>query len=149
MDREMLDTIMARTVAEGTLAGRMGITIVSASASRVVATMPVEGNTQPHGLLHGGASCVLAETIGSLGAFLHAGAGRMVVGIEISATHHRGVRDGEVTAVATLTHGGRTLATYDIVVTDAAGHRVCTSRLTCLIRDQTQGPDLNGGGRAE
>lgn len=148
MDREMLDTIMARTVAEGTLAGRMGITIVSASASRVVATMPVEGNTQPHGLLHGGASCVLAETIGSLGAFLHAGSGRMVVGIEISATHHRGVRDGEVTAVATLVHGGRTLATYDIVVTDAAGHRVCTSRLTCLIRDQAQGPDLNGGGRA-
>ena len=148
MDREMLDTIMARTVADGTLAGRMGITIVSASASRVVATMPVEGNTQPHGLLHGGASCVLAETIGSLGAFLHAGAGRTVVGIEISATHHRGVRDGELTAVATLAHGGRTLATYDIVITDTGGHRVCTSRLTCLIRDQAQGPDLNGAGRA-
>src|SRR3984957_19480594 len=90
MDQEILDAIMARTVAEGTLAGRMGITIVAASAARVVATMPVAGNTQPHGLLHGGASCVLAETIGSLGAFLHAGAGRMVVGIEISATHHRG-----------------------------------------------------------
>ena len=149
MDREMLDTIMARTVADGTLAGRMGITIVSASASRVVATMPVEGNTQPHGLLHGGASCVLAETIGSLGAFLHAGPGRMVVGIEISATHHRGVRDGEVTAVATLAHGGRTLATYDIVITDGAGHRVCTSRLTCLIRDQAQGPGLNGGGELD
>ena len=149
MDREMLDTIMARTVADGTLAGRMGITIVSASASRVVATMPVEGNTQPHGLLHGGASCVLAETIGSLGAFLHAGTGRMVVGIEINATHHRGVRDGEVTAVATLAHGGRTLATYDIVITDAAGHRVCTSRLTCLIRDQAQGPGLNGGGELD
>ena len=149
MDREMLDTIMARTVADGTLAGRMGITIVSASASRVVATMPVEGNTQPHGLLHGGASCVLTETIGSLGAFLHAGPGRMVVGIEISATHHRGVRDGEVTAVATLAHGGRTLATYDIVITDAAGHRVCTSRLTCLIRDQAQGPGLNGGGELD
>ena len=149
MDREMLDTIMARTVADGTLAGRMGITIVSASASRVVATMPVEGNTQPHGLLHGGASCVLAETIGSLGAFLHAGPGRMVVGIEISATHHRGVRDGEVTAVATLAHGGRTLATYDIVITDAASRRVCTSRLTCLIRDQAQGPGLNGGGELD
>lgn len=144
MDQETLEKITARTVAEGTLAGRMGITIASASASRVVATMPVEGNTQPHGLLHGGASCVLAETIGSLGAFLHAGPGRMVVGIEISATHHRGVRDGEVTAVATLAHGGRTLATYDIVVTDAGGHRVCTSRLTCLIRDQAQSPDLNG-----
>jgi 1,4-dihydroxy-2-naphthoyl-CoA hydrolase len=146
MEQEMLDTIMARTVGEGTLAGRMGIAIVSASASRVVATMPVQGNIQPQGLLHGGASCVLAETVGSLGAFLHAGAGRMVVGIEISATHHRGVRDGEVTAVATLAHGGRTLATYDIVVTDTGGHRVCTSRLTCLIRDQARGPDQNGAG---
>jgi 1,4-dihydroxy-2-naphthoyl-CoA hydrolase len=75
---------------------------------------------------------------------LHAGAGRMAVGIEISATHHRGVREGEVTAVATLAHGGRTLASYDIVVTDAAGHRVCTSRLTCLIRDQVPGLDGNG-----
>jgi 1,4-dihydroxy-2-naphthoyl-CoA hydrolase len=149
MEQEMLDTIMARTVAEGTLAGRLGITIVSASASRVVATMPVEGNTQPQGLLHGGASCVLAETVGSLGAFLHAGAGRTVVGIEISATHHRGVRDGELTAVATLVHGGRTLATYDIMVTDAGGHRVCTSRLTCLIRDQAHGPDLNGAGEPD
>jgi uncharacterized protein (TIGR00369 family) len=144
MDREMLDAIMAMTVADDTLPGRLGIKIVSASAAQVVATMPVDGNTQPHGLLHGGASCVLAETIGSLGAFLHAGAGRMVVGIEISATHHRGVREGEVTAVALLVHGGRTLACYDIVVTDAAGHRVCTSRLTCLIRDQVPGLDGNG-----
>ena len=144
MDREMLDEIVAMTVADGTLADRMGIKILSASASRVVATMPVDGNTQPHGLLHGGASCVLAETIGSLGAFLHAGAGRAVVGIEISATHHRGVREGEVTAVATLVHGGRTLACYDVAVTDADGHRLCTSRLTCLIRDQVIGLDGNG-----
>jgi len=141
MDQELLDRAMATTVAEGTLAGRMGIRIVSASAARVVATMPVAGNAQPYGLLHGGASCVLAETIGSLGAALHAGLGRAVVGIEISATHHRGVRQGEVTAVATLVHGGRTLATYDIVVTDSAGRRVCTSRLTCLIRDHVPGHD--------
>jgi uncharacterized protein (TIGR00369 family) len=142
MDQEMLDRVMAVTTGEGTLAHRMGIKILSASGSEVVATMPVAGNIQPFGLLHGGASCVLAETIGSLGAALHAGLGRVVVGIEISATHHRGVRDGEVTAVATLVHGGRTLATYDIVVTDAGGHRVCTSRLTCLIRDQVHGLDL-------
>jgi len=141
MDEEILDRIMAMTAAEGTLPGRMGIKILSASASQVVATMPVDGNVQPHGLLHGGATCVLAETIGSLGAILHAGPGRTVVGIEISATHHRGVRQGAVTAVATLAHGGRTLATYDIAVTDAAGHRVCTSRLTCLIRDQVPGLD--------
>jgi uncharacterized protein (TIGR00369 family) len=144
MDQGALREIMAMTVADGTLPGRMGIKILSASAAQVVATMPVDGNVQPHGLLHGGASCVLAETIGSLGSYLHAGAGRAVVGIEISATHHRGVREGEVTAVATLVHGGRTLATYDIVVSDAAGHRVCTSRLTCLIRDQVPGLDGNG-----
>ncbi len=146
MDQELLDQVMAMTVAEGSLAGRMGITITSASASRVVATMPVEGNQQPYGLLHGGASCVLAETIGSLGAALHAGLGRAVVGIEVSATHHRGVRQGVVTAVATLVHGGQTLATYDIAVTDAAGRRVCTARLTCLIRDQVPARDGNGTG---
>ena len=144
MDQGALEEIMAMTVADGTLPARMGIKILSASAARVVATMPVAGNVQPYGLLHGGASCVLAETIGSLGAYLHAGAGRAVVGIEISATHHRGVRQGEISAVATLVHGGRTLATYDIVVTDAAGHRVCTSRLTCLIRDQVPGLDGDG-----
>jgi 1,4-dihydroxy-2-naphthoyl-CoA hydrolase len=147
MDQEMVDKSMALTVAEGSLASRMGVSIISASAERVVATMPVAGNTQPYGLLHGGASCVLAETIGSLGAFLHAGPGRAVVGIEISATHHRGARDGEVTAVATLAHGVRTLATYDIAVTDAAGHRVCTARLTCLIRDHVPGSDGTGAGQ--
>ena len=144
MDQEILDRAVAVTTGEGTLAGRMGIKILSASGSEVVATMPVAGNTQPFGLLHGGASCVLAETIGSLGAALHAGLGRVVVGIEISATHHRGARDGDVTAVATLAHGGRTVATYDIVITDSVGRRVCTSRLTCLIRDQVPAREGNG-----
>jgi 1,4-dihydroxy-2-naphthoyl-CoA hydrolase len=106
--------------------------------------MPVAGNIQPYGLLHGGASCVLAETAGSLAAALHAGPGHAVVGIEISATHHRGAREGDVTAVATLAHGGRTVATYDIVISDATGRRVCTSRLTCLIRDQVPGHGPNG-----
>jgi 1,4-dihydroxy-2-naphthoyl-CoA hydrolase len=139
MDTEILDKMMAATVADGTLAGTMGIKILSASGTEVVATMPVAGNLQPYGLLHGGASCVLAETIGSLGAALHAGPGRAVVGIEISASHHRGASEGDVTAVATLAHGGRTLATYDIVISGHDGHRVCTSRLTCLIRDQVPG----------
>ena len=139
MDQELLDRIMAVTTGEGTLAHRMGIKILSASGTEAVATMPVAGNVQPYGLLHGGASCVLAETIGSLGATLHAGLRRVVVGIEISATHHRGVRDGEVTAVATLAHGGRTLATYEVVITGEDGRRVCTSRLTCLFRDTVPG----------
>jgi uncharacterized protein (TIGR00369 family) len=139
VEQDSVDKIAQLCVAPGTLADRMGIKIVSASPVRVEATMPVAGNAQPYGLLHGGASCVLAETIGSLGAALHAGQNRIVVGIEISATHHRGVRDGLVTAVATLAHGGRTLATFDIVLTDEAGRRFCTSRLTCLIRDAVPG----------
>jgi uncharacterized protein (TIGR00369 family) len=107
--------------------------------------MPVAGNVQPYGLLHGGASCVLAETLGSLGAALHAGPDRAAMGIEISATHHRGARDGTVTGVATLLHGGRTLATYEIVITDDGGRRVCTSRLTCLFRDTVPGAAPTGG----
>jgi 1,4-dihydroxy-2-naphthoyl-CoA hydrolase len=123
----------------GTLPGRMGIKILEASAERVVGTMPVAGNIQPLGLLHGGASCVLAETLGSLGSALHAGRGRVTVGIEISATHHRSATEGQVTGVATRLHGGRTLATYEIVITDEQDRRVCTSRLTCLLRDAIPG----------
>lgn len=120
---------------QGHLPDRMGIELIEASAERVVGRMPVEGNTQPFGLLHGGASCVLAETLGSTGALLHAGPGRISVGIEISATHHRSATSGHVTGVATRLHGGRTVATYDIEITDDEGRRVCTSRLTCLLRD--------------
>jgi len=120
----------------GTLAERMGITITEASPHRVVGSMPVEGNTQPYGLLHGGASCVLAETLGSVGAAMHAAAkdGAIAVGIDINATHHKGMRAGRVTGVATPVHLGRTTATYEIVITDDAGTRVCTARLTCLLR---------------
>ncbi|MEV8631528.1 hotdog fold thioesterase [Streptosporangium sp. NPDC051023] len=119
----------------GTLVERMGIEITEATPERVVGRMPVEGNTQPYGLLHGGASCVLAETLGSIGAAFHAGPGRGAVGIEINATHHRSVTSGHVTGVATLAHGGRTVATYEIEITDDRGRRVCTSRLTCVLRD--------------
>jgi 1,4-dihydroxy-2-naphthoyl-CoA hydrolase len=131
-----------------TLVARMGIRIIEASAARVVGTMPVTGNTQPYGLLHGGASCVLAETLGSLGSALHAGPDRVTVGIEISATHHRGASSGLVTGVATLVHGGRTLTTYEIVISDEAGRRVCTSRLSCLLRDAVPGGGAAPGGAA-
>jgi 1,4-dihydroxy-2-naphthoyl-CoA hydrolase len=122
-----------------TLAGRMGIKILEASKERVVGTMPVAGNTQPYGLLHGGASCVLAESLGSLGSALQAGPDRFTVGIEINATHHRSARSGLVTGVATLAHGGRTMSTFDIVITDEEGKRVCTARLSCLHRDAVPG----------
>ena len=122
-----------------TLVERMGITVLEATAQRVVGTMPVAGNTQPYGLLHGGASCVLAETLGSLGAALHAGPERVTVGIEIGATHHRAASAGQVTGTASLLHGGRTTTTYEIVITDDQGRRVCTSRLTCLLIDRVPG----------
>jgi 1,4-dihydroxy-2-naphthoyl-CoA hydrolase len=122
-----------------TLAGRMGIKILEASPERVVGTMPVDGNTQPYGILHGGASCVLAESLGSLGSALQAGPDRYTVGIEINATHHRAARSGLVTGVATLVHGGRTMSTFDIVITDDDGRRVCTARLSCLHRDAVPG----------
>ena len=97
---------------------RLGIVIQHLAPDRAVGTMPVAGNTQPAGLLHGGASVVLAETLGSAAAYLHAGAGRTALGVEVSATHHRAVREGQVTGTATALHLGRTVATYEIVVED-------------------------------
>ncbi len=115
------------------LTDRMGIVITAMSAERTVATMPVEGNTQPFGLLHGGASVVLAETIGSVAANLHANTmGMVAVGLEVSATHHRGVRSGVVTGTAEAVHRGRSTATYQIEIVDEGGRRVCSSRLTCM-----------------
>ncbi|GAA4217294.1 hotdog fold thioesterase [Actinocatenispora rupis] len=134
VDDAALAALRERFGGAGALAERMGIELVEASAERVVARMPVEGNTQPFGLLHGGASCVLAETVGSIGAGLHAGAAGRAVGIEINATHHRAATAGTVTGTATPLRLGRTVATYQIEVVDDAGRRVCTARLTCLIQ---------------
>jgi 1,4-dihydroxy-2-naphthoyl-CoA hydrolase len=119
----------------GGLAERMGIVFVEASPQRVVATMPVEGNTQPYGLLHGGASMVLAESLGSVGSHLHAGPGRVAVGVDINGTHHRAARAGTVTGTATPIHLGRTTTSYEVIVEDSEGRRLCTARITCLLRD--------------
>lgn len=118
----------------GSLAQKMGIQLVSAAPDRVEMTMPVDGNTQPYGLLHGGASAVLAETAGSWAAMLHAGQDAAAVGIELNVTHHRAATSGIVTGVATAIHLGGTMATYEIVITDDHNKRICTGRLTCLIR---------------
>jgi len=113
---------------------RMGIEIVEATHERVVGRMPVEGNTQPFGLLHGGASCVLAESVGSIAANIHGAPTHYAVGIEISCSHHSGARSGHVTATATPLKAGRQLATYQIAITDDAGSSVATARLSCLLR---------------
>jgi uncharacterized protein (TIGR00369 family) len=136
-EQTLLDKVLSDLGAGGpTLADRLGITLVEASIERIVGTMPVEGNTQPYGLLHGGASVALAETLGSVGSAMHAMQknGGIAVGIDISATHHRAVRAGVVTGVATPLHLGGTVATYEIVISDEQGRRVCTCRLTCAIR---------------
>ena len=115
----------------------LGIEFTELGPDFLRATMPVDRRThQPYGLLHGGASVVLAETLGSWAAMLHAGEGRVAVGLEVSATHHRGVREGVVTGRATALHLGRTTATYEIVVQDSGSRRVCTARLTCLLMDE-------------
>jgi 1,4-dihydroxy-2-naphthoyl-CoA hydrolase len=119
----------------GTLAERMGIVFTEVSPERLVATMPVEGNTQPYGLLHGGASAVLAETLGSIGAALHAGPGRVAVGVDINATHHRAVTAGQVTGTAVSLQSGRTTACFEVVMTDERGRRTCTARITCQLRN--------------
>ena len=118
---------------------RMHIEVLEGTPERVVGRMPVEGNTQPYGLLHGGASVVLAETLGSIGAALHAGPDRIAVGLDINATHHRAARSGYVTGTATALSLGGTLASYEVVITDEEDRRVCTCRITCLIRDAAPG----------
>jgi uncharacterized protein (TIGR00369 family) len=135
---------LAHTISvTGTLPERMGIQIVEAAPERVVGVMPVDGNTQPYGLLHGGASCVLAETLGSIGAALHAMRlhGGITVGVDINATHHKGVRSGIVTGVATPLKLGGSVASYEVVITDESGDRVCTARLSCILRRPARNGD--------
>src|SRR5688500_2618382 len=130
---ELLELIMASS--EGSLAARMGIELTSVAKDRLEATMPVDGNRQPYGLLHGGASCVLAESLASVGSALHGWPERIAVGVDINATHHRPAREGLVTGVATPLHLGRTTATWDVAITDEDGRRICTARVTCLLRE--------------
>ena len=123
------------TIELGELDVKMGVRILEQSAERVVATMPVEGNRQSFGLLHGGASVAFAEALGSWAAVIHAGPGRSAVGVDINATHHRAARSGLVTGVATAIRLGRTIASHEIVVSDEEGNRLCTARITNLIID--------------
>jgi uncharacterized protein (TIGR00369 family) len=102
----------------GRLNEKMGIELTEISAERVVATMPPEGNTRPFGLLHGAASVVLAETLGSTGAAIYAYPESLSVGLDSNATHHRSATSGVVTGVATASHLGRSSAVYEVVVTD-------------------------------
>jgi 1,4-dihydroxy-2-naphthoyl-CoA hydrolase len=120
----------------GALPDHMGIELLEVGAERTVARMPVAGNTQPYGLMHGGASAVLAESVGSIASALHAGPDRIALGLELNCTHHKAMREGYVIGTATPLVRGRTVASYAISITDEAGAAVCTARLTCLLRDR-------------
>jgi 1,4-dihydroxy-2-naphthoyl-CoA hydrolase len=130
--------LLARLVESGggALTRKMGIEFLELGASHSVARMPVEGNTQVIGLLHGGAHVVLGESLGSLSAAVHAGPGRYAVGIEINATHSRSITEGWVTGTCTALVLGRTLATHEIVMTDDEGRRLSTVRMTNMLRDR-------------
>ncbi len=117
----------------GALNDKMGFELLKMTPEEVVGRMPVTGNTQPYGLWHGGASCVLAETLASLGSFMYAQPERVSVGVDINATHHRSVTAGWVTGTATALRLGNTVASYEIVITDDADRRVCTARVTCQL----------------
>lgn len=122
-----------RNRGSGELGIKMGIEIIEASPQRLVGTMPVNGNRQPMGLLHGGANVVLAESLGSVGTQLHAGIDRKIVGVDVNATHHKSAIDGIVTGVATAISLGKTMCCYEVVITNENGERTCTARITCLI----------------
>ena len=134
MDKELVDRLVH--TGGGQLAEKMGIEFLELSAEKSVATMPVEGNRQVIGLLHGGAHVVLAESLGSISSAIHAGPGRIAVGIEINATHSKSATEGIVTATCEALVLGRTLATHQITIRDAAGNRLSTVRMTNFLKDQ-------------
>lgn len=128
---------LMREASKGTLSDVLGIELVELSKEKIVARMPVEKRVhQPFGLLHGGASVVLAETVASIGAWMNVGeSGKAAVGLEINANHLRGKRDGWVTATAVPLHLGRATHVWEIRLTDEAGKLVCISRCTMAIID--------------
>jgi 1,4-dihydroxy-2-naphthoyl-CoA hydrolase len=119
----------------GALAAKMGIEVLEVDAEQVVARMPVAGNTQPLGLLHGGAYVVLGESLGSMHANLLAGEGRVAVGVDINATHTSSATEGWVTGVCRPLHVGRSMMVHEIVITNERGKRCSTVRITNFVRD--------------
>lgn len=119
----------------GELALKMGIEYLELGAERSVARMPVEGNRQVVGILHGGAHVVLGESLGSLSAAIHAGPGRYAVGIDVNATHTKGISEGWVTGTCTAISLGRSICVHEISITNDAGERLSSVRITNLLRD--------------
>jgi 1,4-dihydroxy-2-naphthoyl-CoA hydrolase len=132
MNDEMAALCAAYGITEmrGALDHKLGIEVLDASAEKVTGRMPVEGNTQVIGLLHGGASAAFAEYLGALGAALHGGPEKIAVCIESSISHLRGTSGGFVHGTATRQHGGRQLATYLVEITSEDGELIASARMT-------------------
>lgn len=133
---------LAAQIAEGTLMERLGMEWLDIGLKRIVARMPVEGNTQPYGVLHGGATAALCESVGSFGTSVHVGLERRPVGIQLSVNHLRAVSGGWVTATGIPLHVGRTTALWDIRVEDDDGRLVASGRLTLAIRGAEPSPGV-------
>jgi len=121
----------------GELTRKMGIEYLELSAEHSVARMPVEGNRQVVGILHGGAHVVLGESLGSISSAIHAGPGRVAMGIEVNATHTGAISEGWVVATCDAIALSRTLATHEIVVREeGTGRRLSTVRITNILKDR-------------
>ena len=129
--------LLAERKGLGALAEKMGIKLVELSAEHSVATMPVEGNTQPIGILHGGAHVVLAESLGSMSANVWAYPDKVAVGIEVNASHTRSAASGLVTATCTALNLGKSLTLHEIVITDEQGRRLSTVRITNFLKERS------------
>lgn len=129
----------ARAFTPGTFLERLELEWVEIGLERIVARIPVVGNTQPYGVLHGGATAALCETVGSFGTSVHVGFERRPLGLQLSMNHLRSVRQGHVTATGVALHVGRTTALWDLRVEDDEGRLVAVGRLTVAIRDALPG----------
>ncbi|HYM85969.1 MAG TPA: hotdog fold thioesterase [Pseudoxanthomonas sp.] len=128
-----IDAINAR--ARGSMVETLGIVVTEAGSDWLRGTMPVDARTkQPYGLLHGGASVALAETLGSMaGGLCVDNATHAVVGLEINANHLRAAREGTVTGTARALHVGRSTQVWEIRIENEAGKPVCISRITLAV----------------
>ena len=139
-----MDIAQWPALAAGGLDEKMGFELTELTAERATGRVPVAGNTQPFGLWHGGASCVLAETLASMAAYEAAGEGGAAFGVDLNATHHAPARQGWVYGEARALRIGGTLGTWEVVVTDEAGERLCTARVTCALRRAKPRPESGG-----
>jgi uncharacterized protein (TIGR00369 family) len=130
------EAVAAANGVRGSLVEKLGIEFLEFGERRVRARMPVEGNTQPYGILHGGATASLCETTASVGTAFLMGIDRLAVGIDLTITHVRSARSGWVTVTAEPLRLGRTIAHWDMRVHDDDGRLVAVSRLTLAVRDQ-------------